>query len=161
MTVCARVCARVRARSESGRAIIEVAFAAVLLLVPTVYILIGVLRVQAATLAVTQAARDVGRLVETSVGLPSLEQARAVAAVALTDQHIATETLRIVTTGPGGSCVEATAAAFSREPGMDYDICVVTVLDLPGVPTVLTGSRNTVTGVYSVHIDPVREGGPP
>lgn len=146
------------ARCDDGRAIIEVVFLAVLLLIPTVYLLIGVIRVQAATLAVAQSARDVGRLIETSPRLPSADQALAVARIALDDQRIGSDRLRVVTTGRGGSCGEATTAAFSREPGSDYDVCVIAVIDLPGVPTAVTGSRNTVTGVYTVHIDVLREG---
>lgn len=143
---------------DDGRAIIEVVFLAVLLLIPTVYILIGVIRLQATTLAVAQSARDVGRLIETSPHVPTAEQALAVARIALDDQHVASDGLRIVTTGRGGSCAEATDAAFSREPGSDYDVCVIAVIDLLGVPTAVTGSRNTVTGVYTVHIDELREG---
>jgi hypothetical protein len=146
------------AGGDGGRAIIEVVFLAVLLLIPTVYILIGVIRLQAATLAVAQSARDVGRLIETSPRLPSNDQALAVARVALDDQHIGSGGLRIVTTGPGGSCADAIATAFSRRPGIDYDVCVIVAIDLPGVPTAVTGSRNTVTGVYTVHIDDLREG---
>lgn len=143
---------------DGGRALIEVVFAAVLLLIPTVYILIGVLRVQAATLAVAEAARDAGRLVETAAQLPSLERLTAVAAVALADQHVPADRMRIVTTTAGAPCAEATAADLIRVPGIDYDLCVIAVIDLPGVPTVLTGSSNTVTGVYTVHFDPIREG---
>jgi hypothetical protein len=143
---------------DDGRAIIEVVFLAVLLLIPTVYILIGVVRLQATTLAVAQSARDVGRLIETSRHLPTADQALAVARIALDDQHVASDGLRIVTTDRGGSCAEATDTAFSREPGSDYDVCVIAVIDLPGVPTAVTGSRNTVTGVYTVHIDELREG---
>jgi hypothetical protein len=146
------------AGGDGGRAIIEVVFLAVLLLIPTVYILIGVIRLQAATLAVAQSARDVGRLIETSPRLPSNDQALAVARVALDDQHIGSGGLRIVTTGRGGSCADAIATAFSRRPGIDYDVCVIVAIDLPGVPTAVTGSRNTVTGVYTVHIDDLREG---
>jgi hypothetical protein len=146
------------AGGDGGRAIIEVVFLAVLLLIPTVYILIGVIRLQAATLAVAQSARDVGRLIETSPRLPSNDEALAVARVALDDQHIGSDGLRIVTTGRGGSCADATATAFSRQPGTDYDVCVIVAIDLPGVPTAVTGSRNTVTGVYTVHIDDLREG---
>jgi hypothetical protein len=143
---------------DDGRAIIEVVFLAVLLLIPTVYILIGVLRLQSATMAVAQSARDVGRLVETAPNLPTSDTALAVARIALEDQKLATDRLRIVTTGRGGDCAAATGAQLSRNPGSDYDICVITVVDLPGVPTILAGSNNTVTGVYSVHIDPLREG---
>lgn len=145
-------------RTDDGRAIIEVVFLAVLLLIPTVYILIGILRLQATTLAVAQSARDVGRLIETAPQLPTADQALAVARIALTDQNVASDGLRIVTTGRGGSCADATATSFSREPGTDYDICVIAIIDLPGVPTAVTGSRNTVTGIYTVHIDALREG---
>ena len=144
--------------ADAGRALIEVVFAAVLLLIPAVYILIGMLRVQAATLAVAQAARDAGRLIETATQLPTLDQVTAVATVALTDQQVPADRLRIVTVMPGGDCAEAVAAELIREPGLDYDLCVIAVIDLPGVPTVLTGEANTVTGVYTVHIDPIREG---
>lgn len=143
---------------EDGRAVIEVVLLAVLLLIPTVYILIGVLRLQAATMAVAQAARDVGRLIETSTGLPSAADARQVAEIALADQHVDDTRLTIVTTGPGDDCSQATEAAFSRQPGTDYDLCVIAVITLPGIPAILTGDANTVTGVYSVHIDELREG---
>lgn len=143
---------------DEGRALIEVVFLAVLLLIPTVYILIGVLRLQAATMAVAQAARDVGRLIETSPGLPSTADAHQVAEIALTDQHIDSDGLTITTTSAGGDCANATGAAFSRQPGTDYDICITAVITLPGVPTILTGSANTVTGSYTVHIDELREG---
>lgn len=145
---------------DDGRAIIEVVFLAVLLLIPTVYLMIGVLRVQAATLAVAQSARDVGRLIETSPGLPGLDDALAVARVALADQHVGDDGLRLATTDVGEPCTSAASATLTRAPGSDYDVCVTAVIDLPGVPTALTGSRNTVTGVYTVHIDPLREGAP-
>lgn len=146
------------AGSDEGRAIIEVMFAAVLLLIPTIYILLGVLQVQAATMAVAQAARDVGRLIETSPGLPSLETATAVARVALQDQTTSPDAMRIQTVAAGGDCEQSSATAFSRQPGTDYDICVISVIALPGIPTALAGSENTVIGVYSVHIDDLREG---
>ncbi|MEO7125720.1 MAG: hypothetical protein ABI382_04910 [Nakamurella sp.] len=147
-----------RTPADSGRAIIEVVFLAVLLLIPTVYILINVLRLQAATLAVTQSARDVGRLIETSTYLPTVDQINVVARIALQDQHLDTTKMHVVTTGRGEPCDVSTTTLVSREPGSDYDVCVIAIVDLPGVPTVLTGSKNTVTGVYGVHIDQIREG---
>lgn len=156
-SVAAAAAPRIRT-GDDGRALIEVVFLAVLLLVPTVYIMIGVLRVQAATLAVAQSARDVGRLIETSPAPPSLDTAIEVARVSLADQHIPSDRMRVVTAPRDGSCVDSVAAEFTREPGSDYDVCVVAVIDLPGVPTALAGSRNTVTGVYTVHFDPIREG---
>ena len=39
-----------------------------------------------------------------------------------------------------------------------YDICVVAVVSFPGVPTVVTGTQNTVTGVFTLHVGDFREG---
>ena len=47
--------------NDEGRALIEVIFLAVLILIPTVYILISFLRIQSATFAVSQGAREAGR----------------------------------------------------------------------------------------------------
>lgn len=147
-----------RSPTDEGRALIEVVFLAILLLIPTVYILIGVLRLQATTLAVAQAARDVGRLIETSPALPTLEQATAVARIALDDQRVAADEMRIATTQPGRECARSTSATFSRQAGIDYAVCVIAIVSLPGIPTALGGARNSVTGVYTVHIDELREG---
>ncbi len=143
---------RAEATREDGRALIEVVFLAVLLLIPTVYIMIGVLRLQAATLAVTQAARDAGRLIETSAAHPTLAQLTDVAAVALRDQHVPPDSLRIRTVAPGGDCAESDGTVIDVAADARYDLCVTAVISLPGVPTVLTGSHNTVTGVYAVHL---------
>ncbi len=143
---------------DSGRAVIEVVILGVLVLIPTIYLLIGVLRVQAATLAVNQAARDAGRAMDaapsTSVGL---ERAREIAGIALRDQHVPADGVTVTVVSVGGDC-GGSEVAPSQTPGDTYDICVVVPLTLPGVPSVVTGSRNTVTGVYTVHVGELREG---
>ena len=48
--------------SERGSAIVEFHFLGLLLLVPLIYILLAVLDVQRASYAVTQAAREAGRI---------------------------------------------------------------------------------------------------
>ena len=52
--------------TTTGRAMIEVVFLAVLILIPTIYILASVMRIQAATFAVTQGARDAGRVMDSA-----------------------------------------------------------------------------------------------
>ena len=52
--------------AESGNAIVEFVYLAVLLMVPLVYVLITVFRVQAASYAVSSAAREAGRVYATS-----------------------------------------------------------------------------------------------
>lgn len=145
--------------ADSGRALIEVVFLAVLVLIPIAYILASVLRIQSATFAVSQAARDAGRLIETAPDpYAAADRARQVAAVALTDQHLPTDQLTVNFVAAGQDCHSAANLAPSLQPGAVYDVCVVAVITLPGVPSVLTGSANTVTGVYTVHIGELREG---
>ncbi|WP_051264863.1 hypothetical protein [Nakamurella lactea] len=144
---------------DDGRATIEVIFLAVLLLIPTVYILIAVVRVQAATFAVTQAARDAGRLLDTAPTIDiGLSQAREAAAIALADQRVPGDAVTITFVDPGGSCADGVQTPPPLAAGASVDICVTTVISLPGVPTVLTGSGNTVTGVYTLHVGEFREG---
>lgn len=144
---------------DAGRAIIEVIFGAVLLLIPTIYVLITLFKFQAATFAVTQAARDVGRLISTNYPRGSMAQLQQVAEVALTDQQLSAQSVVISFTPPGASCTTGTSTLPYLPPDARYDICVTAVVDLPGVPSVLGGSRNTVTGVYSLHINHYVEGG--
>ena len=59
---------------------------------------------------------------------------------------------------PGADCHDSTPVTPTLDAGAVYDICVTAVVSLPGVPTVLTGKKNTVTGVYTVHIGDLREG---
>ena len=144
--------------NDGGRAVIEVVILGVLVLIPTIYLLIGVLRVQAATLAVNQAARDAGRAMDaapsTAVGL---QRAREIAGIALHDQHVPADGVTVVVVPAGGNC-GGPEAAPSQTPGDAYDICVIVPLTLPGVPSVVSGSSNTVTGIYTVHVGELREG---
>lgn len=143
---------------DAGRATIEVVFLAVLLLIPTVYILISIFRVQAATFAVTQAARDAGRLLDAADTIDvGLARARQAAAVALTDQSVPPDGLTIRFASPGADCHNGVPTPPPMSAGALVDVCVTAVLSLPGVPSVLTGSRNTVTGVFTLHVGEFRE----
>lgn len=143
---------------DAGRATIEVVFLAVLLLIPTVYILISVFRVQAATFAVTQAARDAGRLLDAADTIDiGLARAREAAAVALTDQSVPPDGLTIRFASPGADCHGGVPTPPPMAAGTMVDVCVTAVLSLPGVPSVLTGSRNTVTGMFTLHVGEFRE----
>lgn len=143
---------------EDGRAIIEVVFLSVLLLVPLIYALIAILSLQSATFAVTQAARDVGRLIETSTHLPSEQAATSIATVALDDQRVSTTDIAIRIVAPGDDCLVGPQVPVTRNPGSSYNACVIATVTLPGIPTVLAGSNNTVTGSYTVVMSELREG---
>src|SRR6195952_2829737 len=143
--------------TDAGRAMIEVIFLAVLMLIPTVYILASVMRIQAATFAVSQGARDAGRVMDsaptTAVGVARAEE---IAAIALRDQRVPTDGLDVRFVPAGSDCTSAEIAPSLRA-GDVYDICVVALVTFPGVPSVITGSQNTVTGVFTLHVGDFRE----
>lgn len=145
---------------DAGRAIIEVVFLAVLMLIPVLYLLISLLRIQAATVAVTQAARDAGRAIDTAPTIDEgIARARQIATIDLADQHIPTDNITLQFVSPGAACTADNTVAPSLDPGAVYDLCITTTLALPGIPTIVTGTNNTATGVYTVHIGELREGG--
>lgn len=144
--------------ADEGRALIEVIFLAVLILIPTVYILITVLKIQSATFAVAQGARDAGRVIDsaptTAVGVA---RAQEIARLALTDQNISADGMALRFVPVGADCATSPEIAPTLQAGAVYDVCVVAVVSLPGVPTVMTGSQNTVTGVFTLHVGDFRE----
>lgn len=143
---------------DAGRALVEVIFLGVLLLIPVIYILIAVLKVQSATFAVNQAARDAGRIIDTAPSVPvGVDRARSIARIALEDQNVDASSVDIRFVRPGGDCLGAQVAP-SQRPGDVYDVCVVSVVGIPGVPTVVTGSSNTVSGAFTLHVGDFREG---
>lgn len=76
-----------RARSEEGSAIIEFVFLGVLMLVPLIYLVMTLGRVQAGSFAVTTAAREAGRaFVTAQSGDDAPARARAASSVAFADQ---------------------------------------------------------------------------
>lgn len=144
-------------RDDDGRAVVEVVFLAVLIMIPVIYLLIFVIRIQGTTLAVAQAARDAGRLIETSSSLSeSLPRAQWAAEVALADQNVTDGAISI-------TFAESAATCGHREiepdltPGAVFAVCVTATITLPGIPHILTGVANTATGAYLIHISELRE----
>lgn len=76
-----------RARSDEGSAIIEFLFLGVLMLVPLIYLVLTLARIQAGSYAVTTAAREAGRaFVTAQSGQDAGARARAAADIAFGDQ---------------------------------------------------------------------------
>ncbi|MGI8590807.1 MAG: hypothetical protein ACR2M5_07445 [Nakamurella sp.] len=145
--------------TDQGRAMIEVIFLGVLMLIPVIYILIGVLRLQATTFAVTQAARDAGRALDSAPVIEDgIARARQIATIDLADQHVPADQISVQFVAAGTSCSPTNAVPPTLQGGAVYDVCVTAVVALPGVPSIVTGSKNTITGVYTVHIGDLREG---
>ncbi len=144
---------------DSGRAIIELILLAVVVMIPIIYLLIAVLRVQATTFAVSQAARDAATVLDNAPTVATgLERAKAVALVALSDQNVPADGLTIRFVQPGDDCISGPERQPDLQAGSTYDVCVIATVSLPGVPTIVTGSRNTITGVYTLQVGEFREG---
>lgn len=76
-----------RARSEEGSAIIEFIFLGVLMMVPLIYLVMALARIQAGSYAVTTAAREAGRaFVTAEAGQDAQARGRAAANIAFGDQ---------------------------------------------------------------------------
>jgi Flp pilus assembly protein TadG len=145
------------AQRETGSAIVEFVFLALVMLVPLVYLIAAVAVVQRNTLAVTQAARDAGRAFATSKSVADAQR-RVAAAVrlALADQGLPDDAqLRFVQSGTG---CDAPAVVPHLTPGTEFTVCETRRVRLPGVPSLLAGRGIRTVGVFVVHIDDYRAG---
>lgn len=141
---------------DAGRAILEFIFLGIIVFVPLTYLVVAVFEVQRNVFAVEQAARQAGRAMATADDAEiGAERAQLAAALALADQGLPPEGYQVLYGQGGGGCGSAAAPA-ELTPGDDFTVCVRRTYTLPGVPGVLTGSDNTVTGQFVVHIDRFR-----
>lgn len=135
MRLVRRTAARLRARrpEESGTAIVEFVWLAILLLVPLVYIVVAVLEAQRGSYAATTAARSAGRAFvtsETEAAAPG--RAQAAARLAFADQDVPDRRMRLqLRCQPDpGNCLAPGSVVYAR-----VDTSVV----LPLVPDVFGG----------------------
>lgn len=144
-----------RPAGDDGNAIVEFVFVAVIVMVPLIYLIVAVAKVQGSQLAVTEAAREAGRAFATSAGG---RQARlrtdAAVRLALADQGLPDDaTLRFVASG---SPCSAAGVAPTLLPGATFTVCVSRRAVLPAVPTLLAGRGIETVGRYTVHVDDYR-----
>lgn len=141
-------------RGDAGSAVVEFVTIGVLMLVPVVYLVLTMGRVQAASFAVEGAARESARLV---VGAASEVdgKARAVAVTgwALRDQGF--------TDDPSAALTFACAANPCLTPGADVSVTVRIDVPLPGVPLGVSALLPTVVPVSATHVQVVDEFGAP
>jgi Flp pilus assembly protein TadG len=141
---------------DSGSAIVEFVFLAVVVMVPLVYLIAAVATVQRNTLAVTQAARDAGRAFATSdTAAQARQRVEAAVRLALADQGLPDDAAtRFVASG--AKCSDP-AITPRLTPGAEFTVCVTRRVQLPAVPTVLTGRGIRTVGMYLVHVDDFRQ----
>jgi hypothetical protein len=119
-------------RGETGSALVEVTWLSLLLLVPLVYLLIGVFDVQRSSYGVSAAARTAARAYSLAPDEGSAPgRARAAAAVALRDQHLDADVrLQIHCRPVPGNCLS---------PGSFITVDVTRQVRLPLAPSALGG----------------------
>ena len=131
---------------DTGNAIVEFVFLAVLLMVPLVYVLITVFRVQAGAYAASSAAREAGRVFATagSVGVAE-ERAYAAGRIVLRDSGLTLEPEDLGITCSSNPCLE---------PGSTVTVVVTQQVELPLVPRILGRAPGSVR-VSSEHVEVV------
>lgn len=148
--------ARQRAVADSGNAIIEFVFVAVLILVPTVYFVTAIASVGASRAAVTQAAREAGRAFATAESTRGgLARAAVAVRLALDDQGLPGDDAELRFVPAAASCSDPPIAP-RLVPGAVFAVCVTRHAELPGVPSLLAGRGVTTVGRFIVHVDDFR-----
>lgn len=142
-----RVVALRTERAEDGNALVEFLGAALILLIPTLYLVVTLGRVQAATFAVEGAAKEAGRALSVAADLDSgLPRAHAAVGLALSDQGFeeADPAASLAVDCSGRRCLAA---------GSDVTTTVSLEVTLPGIgnaswlPLAIPVSARAVTPV--------------
>jgi len=139
------------ADADAGNAVVEFLAVTLLLLVPIVYLVLVLGRLQAATFAAQGAARDAGRAFTTAVG-PDDGARRAVAAVGL-----ALEDQGFRSVDPASALALECSSDPCLAPGSSVLVRVAFDVDLPGVPTFVRSVVPLAVPVSAEHVAPVDE----
>jgi Flp pilus assembly protein TadG len=135
---------RGRLRDDGGNAIIEFVYLAILLMVPLVYVLLTVFRVQGAAYAVSSAAREAGRVYATSESPDdAYERAFAAASIVMADSGLELSRSQLQIDCDG--CLQ---------PGSTVPVVIEYDVALP-LPKFLDGSAPASVQVTSHHLEVV------
>lgn len=131
--------------TDEGSAIVEFVFLAVLLLIPLIYLVLALGRIQAGALAVEQGAREAGRAFVTAPDEGSAEgRARAAATLAYGDQGF---------TGPEpGELVAQCGSNPCLTAGARVRVSASLAVVLPGVPRFLSRAIPLQVRLHATHI---------
>lgn len=136
-----------RMADDQGSAITEFIVVAVLILLPMAYIVMSVMRVQAATLASTQAAREAGRAFTQAPSIPTAFAAAQMAAtLAFEDQGFALPPDALAITCPEGPCLT---------PGTSAVVELRWSVELPWLPASLSERAGAAIPMRVRHVAPV------
>jgi Flp pilus assembly protein TadG len=132
---------------QSGNAIVEFVYLAVLLMVPLVYVLITVFRVQAASYAVSSAAREAGRVYATSSSIDDADgRAFAAARMVMADSQLSLDDDQLRITCSTHPCLK---------PGSQVNVVMTYNVALPLVPRFFSDRALATIHVTSSHLEVV------
>jgi hypothetical protein len=141
---------------DGGNAIIEFIFVAVLVLMPLVYLVVAIATVQQGRLAVSGAAREVGRAMATAPeGTDPLVRADAALRIALSSRGLGPDDVDITFVAAASAC-DSPPVTPVLASGAEFAVCVRRRQELPAVPTIVAGRGITVVGRFVVHLDEFR-----
>ncbi len=139
---------RLTAGEDGGNAIVEFVYLAVLLMVPLVYVLLTVFRVQAAAFAVSSAAREAGRVYATSDSLADAPaRAYAAARIVMADSRLEL--------APSQLAISCSPDPCGLQPGSQVNVVLTYQVALPLVPRLLTDRAPASVRVSSRHLEVV------
>ena len=138
--------------ADSGSAIVEFVFIALVVFLPLVYVVAGFSAVQRGVFAATEAAREAGRALGTAPD-PLTGQARAEAAVriAVEDQSVDATDVVLAYAPVGAGCGAAGGYSPALTPGEEFTVCVTVTVRVPLLPQFI--DANTATGQFVVERD--------
>lgn len=146
---------------DRGSALVEFVGAAVVLLLPLVYLLLTVFALQRASFGVDEAAREAGRALATAGSTAvGLQEAGYAAQLAMADQGFTVTPLVRYTAGGAGCGAGVPSVLPVLTPGASYDVCVSVPVALPFTGNRLLGriapTAITVVGRYRLVVDSFR-----
>jgi Flp pilus assembly protein TadG len=131
---------------DDGNAIVEFVYLAILLMVPLVYLLLTVFRVQGAAYAVSSASREAGRVFVTSAPGDADARAATAAAIVMNDSGLALE---------AGQLNIRCSARPCLTPGSNVEVKIGYEVALPFLPRFLDGSLPASIHVEGRHLEVV------
>jgi Flp pilus assembly pilin Flp len=139
-------------RDESGSALVEFVFIALVVFVPLVYLVAGFSAVQRGVFASTEAAREAGRAIGTAPDAATgLARAELAAQLAVEDQSVDATDVRVAYAPDGATCDAAGSYLPALTPGEEFSVCVTVTVRIPLLPEFI--DANTATGQFVVERD--------
>jgi hypothetical protein len=137
---------------ETGSALVEFVFIALVVFVPLIYIIAGFSAVQRGVFASTAAAREAGRAIGTAPDVATgMSRANRAAQLAVEDQSIAATDLQVAYAAAGVDCANSGGYTPTLAPGEEFSVCVTVTVRIPFLPEFI--DANTATGQFVVERD--------